>query len=469
MARRNGIVFLILLVIFALALFVVFPVDKGILGQKGVRLGLDLQGGIHVVYQADLSSVKPGTEKDVLQGVVDVLTLRVNPLGVTEPVIYRQGNDRIVVELPGLDITEKEKESLSRVALLEFGELIEEPLTPVITGNATDNTTGNATDNTTGNTAARWENVIGKWKPATGVIDGVEKELTSRYFQTNTYVGSGQSGGVRLVFEFDKEGSQLFQQITTRLINKQLGIFEGDTALLGEDGYPIAPVVQNVITGGGEITGLSLKEATTLSRQLNAGRLPVPLEVIREQTISPILGADFVEKSVKGGLIGVIAVMLFMIIYYRVPGALATLSLVFYAVLNMALFKLVPVTLTLAGIAGFIVSLGMAVDANVLIFERMKEELIAGRTVGAAIEAGFRRAWTAIWDSNVTTFVACAVLYFLGQAFSPAVQGFAVTLFVGVAVSMFTAVLVTRTLLRLFIGTEAAHHPRLFSPHMGGK
>ncbi|MDO8715450.1 MAG: protein translocase subunit SecD [Dehalococcoidales bacterium] len=469
MVRRNGWVSLILLVIFALALFVVFPMDKGLLGEKGVRLGLDLQGGIHVVYQADLSSIKPGTEKEVLQGVVDVLTNRVNPLGVTEPTIYQQGNNRIVVELPGLTMTEKEKESLSRVALLEFGELIEAPLTPVITGNATDNTTGNATDNTTGNTTARWENVIGKWKPATGVIDGVEKELTSRYFNTNTYVGSGQAGGVKLVFEFDAEGSQLFQQITTRLINKQLGIFEGDTALLGEDGYPIAPVVQNVITGGGEITGLSLKEATTLSRQLNAGRLPVPLEVIREQTISPILGSDFVAKSVKGGLIGVLAVMLFMIIYYRIPGVLASLGLVFYAVINLALFKLVPVTLTLAGIAGFIVSLGMAVDANVLIFERMKEEIIAGRTVGAAIEAGFKRAWTAIWDSNVTTFVACAVLYFLGRAFSPAVQGFAVTLFIGVAVSMFTAVLVTRTLLRLFIGTEAAHHPRLFSPHMGGK
>ena len=457
MVRRNGWVSLILLVIFALGLFVVFPMDKGILGQKPVRLGLDLQGGIHVVYQADLSSIKPGAEKEVLQGVVDVLTNRVNPLGVTEPTIYQQGTNRIVVELPGLTMTEKEKESLSRVALLEFGELIEAPVTANLTGNET------------GNITARWENVIGKWKPATGVIDGVEKELTSRYFNTNTYVGSGQAGGVRLVFEFDAEGSQLFQQITTRLVNKQLGIFEGDTALLGEDGYPIAPVVQNVITGGGEITGLSLQEATTLSRQLNAGRLPVPLEVIREQTISPILGSDFVAKSVKGGLIGVLAVMLFMIIYYRIPGVLASLGLIFYAIINLALFKLVPVTLTLAGIAGFIVSLGMAVDANVLIFERMKEEIIAGRTVGAAIEAGFKRAWTAIWDSNVTTFVACAVLYFLGQAFSPAVQGFAVTLFVGVAVSMFTAVLVTRTLLRLFIGTEAAHHPRLFSPHLGGK
>jgi preprotein translocase subunit SecD len=195
----------------------------------------------------------------------------------------------------------------------------------------------------------------------------------------------------------------------------------------------------------------------------------VPLTVIRDQTISPVLGSDFVTKSVLGGLIGVLAVMLFMILYYRIPGALASLALVFYAVLNMALFKLIPVTLTLAGIAGFIVSLGMAVDANVLIFERMKEELIAGKRVGGAIEAGFHRAWTAIWDSHVTALVACVVLYFLGKAFSPAVEGFAVTFSLGVLMSLFSAVLVTRTMLRSFIGTGTAQNPKLFSPHLGGK
>lgn len=452
MARRNNLVLIILLIVFALAMLVVIPIDKGILGQKGTRLGLDLQGGIHVVYQADMSKVAPGGQKEALQGVVDVLTNRVNPLGVTEPVIYIQGTDRIVVELPGLNITDKEKENLSRVALLEFGELIED------------------TGNTTGNVSARWENVLGKWKPATGVYNGVEEELTSRFFQANTYVGQAQTGGgVQLVFQFDPEGAQLFQQITTRLVGKRIGIFEGDTALMDDNGYPIAPMVNDVISQQGEITGLSVKEATTLSRQLNAGRLPVPLKVIRDQTISPSLGSDFVTKSIIGGLIGVGAVMLFMILYYRIPGVLATLGLIFYVVLNMALFKLIPVTLTLAGIAGFIVSLGMAVDANVLIFERMKEELISGKRVGGAIEAGFGRAWTAIWDSNMTTLVACVVLYFLGKAFSTAVEGFAVTLFIGVMVSMFTAVLVTRTLLRLFIGTGVAQHPRLFSPHLGGK
>lgn len=458
MARRNNLVFLILLLIFALVLSTVFPIAKGILGNKGMRLGLDLQGGIHVVYKADLSSAKPGSENEILQGVVDVLTNRVNPLGVAEPVIYRQGNDQIVVDLPGLTISDKDKENLSRVALLEFGELI----TDTVSDNTTGNTTGNAT-------AARWENVLGKWKPATGIINGEEKELTSRYFLTNTFVDRDQQGGIRLVFNWDKDGAQLSEQITSRLIGKRLGIFEGDTALLGEEEYPIAPVVQSVITDGGEITGLSLKEATTLARQLNAGRLPVPLQIISDQTVSPILGSDFVDKGVKAGLIGVAAAMLFMILYYRIPGVLASLSLLFYAAINMALFKLIPVTLTLAGLAGFIVSFGMAVDANVLIFERMKEELNTGRTLGGAIEAGFRRAWSAIWDSNVTTFIAVIILYVLGRAFSPSVQGFALTLFIGVAVSMFTAILVTRTLLRLFVGTAIAQQPRLFSPHLGEK
>jgi len=214
-----------------------------------------------------------------------------------------------------------------------------------------------------------------------------------------------------------------------------------------------------------------LNEVTSLSQQLNAGRLPVPLEIIYDQTVSPILGSDFVDMSVKAGLIGIVIVMLFMIFYYRLSGVLASLALVFYGALVMALFKLIPVTLTLAGLGGFILSIGMAVDANVLIFERMKEELRGGRTLGAAIEAGFNRAWTAIRDSNVTTFIVCGILYWLGSSIvaSAPVMGFALTLFIGVAVSMFTAIVVTRTLLRLFVGTPLAHRTRLFSPHLGRK
>ncbi len=446
MPRRNTLVFIIVLIIFALALSIVLPIDEGVLGKRGVRLGLDLQGGIHVVYEADLSSVEPGDEDDAIEGVMAVLSNRINPMGVTEPVIQKQGSDRIVVELPGLDITDKEKESLGRVDILKFGELAAE------------------------DEEAKWENELGRWKPATAIIDGEEKTLSSRYFKENTYIRHVErTGEILLLFEWDEEGSELSEEITGRLIEQRLGIFEGDEPLRGDDGRPIAPFVQTTIISSGQITGLSLNEATRLSRQLNYGRLPVPLEIIYDQTVSPILGADFIDMSLKAGLIGIVLVMLFMILYYRLPGLMASLALTFYGVLVLALFKLIPVTLTLAGIGGFVLSIGMAVDANVLIFERMKEELRAGRTLGAAIEVGFNRAWTAIRDSNITTFIVCGILYWLGSSIvaSAPVMGFALTLFIGVAVSMFTAIVVTRTLLRLFVGTHLAQRTSLFSVHAG--
>ena len=446
MLRRNTIVFIIVLLLLALALCVVLPINEGLLGKKAMRLGLDLQGGIHMVYQADLSSVDPENKEDVIDGVIAVLGNRINPLGVTEPVIQKQGADRIVVELPGLTITDKEKESLSRVAILEFGEL--------------------AADEE----EAKWENERGRWKPSTVIIDGEEKTLSSRYFEENTFIEHVErTGEILLVFEWDEEGSLLSEAITSHQIGQPLGIFEGDEALRGDDGRPIAPIVQSTIKRKGNITGLSLNEATRLSSQLNAGRLPVPLEIVYDQTVSPILGADFIDMSLKAGLIGIILVMLFMILYYRLPGLMSSLALVFYGALVLALFKLFSVTLTLSGIGGFVLSIGMAVDANVLIFERMKEEFRAGRTLGAAIEVGFDRAWTAIRDSNITTFIVCGILYWLGSSIvaSAPVMGFALTLFIGVAVSMFTAIVVTRTLLRLFIGSRLAQHISLFSIYAG--
>ncbi|MDD5082448.1 MAG: protein translocase subunit SecD [Dehalococcoidales bacterium] len=440
MTRRNIIVFIIILIVFALAATVSLPLEGGILGNKGLRLGLDLQGGIHVVYQADLSSVEPGTEDSVLNGVIAVLNNRINPLGVSEPVIQKQGSDRILVELPGLSISDEDKERLSRVAILEFGELAAE------------------------GEEAKWENEFGRWKPATATIDGNVKELSSRYFKENTYVARDNLGKILLVFEWDEEGSQLSAAITGRLINQPLGIFEGDEALRGDDGRPIAPTVQQQITDRGQIEGLSLNEAQRLASQLNAGRLPVPLKIIYDQTVSPILGSNFVQMSIKAGGVGLLLVMLFMILYYRLPGVIASLALVFYTFLTIALFKLIPVTLNLAGIGGFVASIGMAVDANVLIFERMKEEFYADQTLGGAIEAGFNRAWPAIWDSNATTFIACVILYWLGSsvAASTPIKSFALTLFIGVAVSMFTAITVSRTLLRLFIGTRLAKQASLF-------
>jgi len=439
MPRRNTLVSIAILIIFILCLLVILPINQGLLGQKDFILGLDLQGGLHLVYKADLSGVEPGDEAEVMDGVIAVISNRINPLGVTEPNIEKQGEDRIVVELPGLDITDAQKERLGRTALLEFREL-------VIDGNGEE-----------------------QWIPATGTIDGQEKVLNSSYFKENTYVTTDPFAGVLLIFEFDEEGARLSEEITGRLIGQSLGIFEGDEPLLGEDGQPIAPIIQSVISDKGQIEGLSLNEASELSKQLNAGRLPVPLEVIYEQTVSPILGADFVDLSVKAGLIGIALVMLFMIAFYRLPGLIASLALVFYGSLVLALFKMIPVTLTLAGIGGFILSIGMAVDANVLIFERMKEEFNAGRTPRAAIEAGFNRAWTAIRDSNITTFIVCGILYWVGSSIvaGAPVMGFALTLFIGVAVSMFTAIVVTRTLLRLVVGSRLAQKKTYFSTESG--
>ncbi|OBW62962.1 MAG: protein-export membrane protein SecD [Dehalococcoides mccartyi] len=447
MRRKNGLVFLAILAAMILAFTIVLPTDKGTLLGKGILFGLDLKGGLHMVYQADLSNVDESDIDGVMDGVVEVISNRINPLGVTEALIQRQGDDRIVVELPGLDITDEQKARIGRTALLEFGEL--------------------AADGED----YKWENSLGKWKPVTATIDGVEYALTSAYFKDSTYVNRDQYGNILLVFEWDATGAKLSKEITTRLLNQQLGIFEGDEALSGDDGVPIAPVINNVIETSGVIEGLSYNEADMLSNQLNAGRLPVPLESIYEQTVSPTLGQNFVDLAVKAGLVGIILVMIFMIAFYRLPGLLSSIALVFYGVIVMALFKLVPVTLTLAGIGGFIVSAGMAVDANILIFARLKEELLSGKTLGAAVEAGFSRAWSAIWDSNVTTFIACGILFWVGGTIAAGapVKGFAVTLFLGVSISMFTAIFVTRTLLRLFVGTKTGKKLALFTTQTRGK
>jgi len=436
MIRRNTLVLVIILALLAFAICtLIFP----LFGRENMSLGLDLKGGLHLVYKADLSNVEPGDEAEIMDGVIAVIMNRINPLGVTEPVIEKQGEDRIIVQLPELSVTDIQKERIGRTALLEFRERIID------------------------------ENGEEQWIPATATINGQERVLNSSYFRENTYIDIDNFGRVLLVFEWDAEGSKLSEQITGRLIGEPLGIFEGDEPLRGDDGEPITPIVQSTITDRGQIEGLSQHEAEELSKQLNAGRLPVPLEPIYDQTISPVLGADFVDLSTKAGIIGIVLVLLFMILYYRLPGVLASLALVFYGALVLALFKLIPVTLTLAGIGGFILSIGMAVDANVLIFERIKEELRTGRTLGAAIETGFNRAWTAIRDSNVTTIIVCLILIAVGSnivAGAP-VKGFGLTLLIGVAVSMFTAIVVTRTLLRLFVGTRLAGKTRLFRPYSG--
>jgi preprotein translocase subunit SecD len=449
---RNSWFFWSILAIFIVSLLVVFPIDRGIISHSSLRLGLDLKGGTRIVYKADLSNVAKNDYADVMKGAIAVLENRINPLGISEASVHKLGEDQILVEIPGKALTDQEKDNLANVAVLEFGELI--------------------TDNITTPT---WSDTYGDWKPATGVVDNVTLPLSSSYFKENTYVTTNSLGQVLLMFQWDDIGSQLSEQITTRLLvgNQPLGIFEGDQPLLGEDGRPIAPTVNGIISTKGEIEGLSAKEASTLSSQLNAGRLPVPLSRTGdEKNVEPILGESFVSKSVKAGILGIAMTMLFMILYYRISGAVASIALVYYSVVTLAIFKLLGVTLTLSGIGGFVLSVGMAIDANVLIYERMKEELWAGRTLGAAIDAGFSRAWSAIWDSNLTTILAGAILYWLGSASfvaSDLAKGFAVTLVIGVAVSLFTAVTVTRTLIRPLATTSLAKRISLFAPYQRKK
>jgi preprotein translocase subunit SecD len=449
--RRNTIVFLIILVIFLLAAAIVFPIGTqagGYLFNRPIVLGLDLNGGVRLVYQADLSGIATADQKTALDSDVAVIGNRVNSLGATNPVINELSGNRILVELPGISDVNKATQLIGQTAILEFGEQV----------------TGNTT-------ATKWTDSLGNWNPAMGTLNGQQVELTSAYFVDNTYVTTNSNGQIVLIFNWNNDGSTLSGQITQRLLNKSLGIFSGDQPLKGADGHIIAPTVQAQITTSGEITGLSQADATQLSKLLNAGRLQVPLTLTSNDQVSSTLGGQFVNITFKAALIGLGLVMLFMIIYYRLPGVLSALALCFYALLNLAIFKLVPITMTLGGLAGFIASIGMAVDANVLIFERMKEETRAGRTIGAAIEAGFKRAWSAILDCNVTTFLACIVMYFLGSATvasSSLVTGFALTLFIGVAISMFTAITVTLTLLRLFIGSRIAQKTELFLT-IGGK
>jgi preprotein translocase subunit SecD len=433
--RQNVYLLIFILVLLGFALWSVVPLDRNVLGREGLRLGLDLAGGSYLVYQADLSGIAPGTENEIMDGVKGVVERRINALGITEPVVEIQkheGEYNIVIQLPGIADIEKAKETVGLFTVLEFRE----------------------------------QDAAGNWTPATGTVGNQTLTLSSRYFKENTSIASDSLGKPLLVFEWDETGAQLSEQITTRLLNKPLAIYLGNEPLKGEDGHIIAPIVQAVIKDKGQIEGLSLADATELKDLLNAGRIDVPLGrwvngvfepsvPLYERTVDATLGADSVQKSVRAAEIGIIVLLLFMILYYRLPGLVACLSLGIYGTVLLAIFKLVPITLTLPGLAGFIVSLGMAVDANVLIFERMKEELRGGRSLAAAVEAGFNRAWTAIRDSNITTFIACIVLFWLGGTLGAfTVRGFALILFLGVALSMFTAITVTRTFLRLIMGSQ---------------
>jgi len=380
-----------------------------------VKLGLDLRGGTSLTLRADVSDIPKGDRDKALEATQEVISRRVDFFGVAEPIVQtsKVGEDyRIIVELPGVTNVDEAKQLVGQTAKLEFREM-KDPETPAGVIPTLQNT------------------------ESTGVAGRDLKSAAADFQQAQ---GADTSGGPVVRFELTNEGAKKFSKLTKRLIGKPLVVFLDDIPIS-------APIVQSEIGQEGVITGVTSDEAKRLAIQLSAGALPVKkIDIISERTIGPTLGKTSINRSLVAGVVGILIVALFMLLYYRLPGLLANIALLLYAAFVLAIFKLVPVTLTLAGIAGFILSVGMAVDANILIFERMKEELRIGRNRTQAIEIGFVRAWSSIRDSNVSSLITAAILFWFGTG---AIKGFAVALAIGIIVSMFTAITVTRNLLRV--------------------
>ncbi len=428
----------------------------------GLTLGLDLQGGVHLVYE----TMDPNPTPEQLQGVVQIIRTRVDQFGVAEPLIQTLGTNRVVVQLPGVQDVQAAKDLIGAPAVLDFRELGLIPADPepdiqIIETDATpepaDAAQAEETPTPEPTPAFRLQ-----WQIATATVDGEEVQLTGdRLEPGSAQVGfNPTTGAPEVLFSLDRKGSEAFRQVTARLVGQQIGIYlDGEQVL--------TPVVQAEIPQSPRITGLDLERATILSIQLNAGAFPVPLarNPIFERDVDAFLGADALSRGLRAGLIGLILVALFMVAYYRMNGFLAMAALIIYAVLVLGVFKSLPVVLTLSGLAAFVLSFGFAVDANVLIFERMKEELRAGRSIGSAIDIGFNRAWPAIRDGNFTTLIIAAILFWFGERLGAGlVQGFALTLAIGVLLSMFTALVITRRLLHLVASFNLLRHARLYVP-----
>ncbi|MEJ5240143.1 MAG: protein translocase subunit SecD [Anaerolineales bacterium] len=477
--RRQNLWLLLIFVLVAFSLYVDLstkiaipnPFQPGtmlIYREVPIRLGLDLRGGLQAVLQADMDCAQVNPSD--LQVTRQILERRANALGVSEITMQIAGNCRIVAEFPGVENPEQIVASLQQTGRLEFvdmgttpvpeGTLIKtdygrEPATPPDqTGETPAVTpTTEATPTSTPAETSPTPEPTAEEKIYHTVLTGAALE------PARILVRQDQVGKFVIEFALKPDAKDLFAEYTSTHIGQVLAIVL--------DGRVIStPVIQSAITdGAGVITGNFTEEsANALAIQLRYGALPIPVKIVQTQTIGPTLGEESVRKSVLAGVIGIVTVILFMALYYRLPGILADLALLGYAAISLMLFKLIPVVLTLPGIAGFILSIGMAVDANVLIFERLKEELRAGRSLRQAIDLGWSRAWPSIRDSNISTLITCAILFTFGSTFGASiVKGFSVTLALGVLVSLFTAIIVTRTFLHLVLDNiKLAEHPRWF-------
>jgi protein-export membrane protein SecD len=450
--RNNTFALVAILLLVALALYVVLPFPHpswlvrsetpGTAGNiAGLKLGLDLEGGTQVMLEADVAegqTLAPGAI-DTAKRIVEN---RVNGLGVSEAIVQKQGDTRIIAELPGVSNPDQAVETIRSTGQLEFVDPQGAPLEQGMLINTT-----NRPDAVQSAQAAI---EAGTRDPAAiPYPDQVfETVMTGDVLQTAT-ARANEIGQWEIAFLLTQAGSEQFYNFTSTHIGQPMAIVLDGVVLS-------APVINAAIRDQGVITGqFTREEAEGLGIQMQYGALPVPLKVADIRTIGATLGQDSIQRSLIAGLVGVLAVMIFMVAMYRVPGVIADVALLCYIILNLAIYKFVPVTLTLAGIAGFILSIGIAVDANILIFERTKEELRSGRSPRLAIEAGFSRAWSAILDSHVTTLIGCLVLYIFGNTFGASiVKGYSLTLAIGVALSLFTAVFLTRVFMRALLGTQ---------------
>ena len=430
----------VFILIFGLGLgYFTFFAGQAIDVKFPFKLGLDLSGGTHLIYKADVSLVASGEVGDAMDALRDVIERRVNLFGVTEPIVQVEQasnilaggkkEERLIVELPGVTDVDKAINMIGQTPLLEFK--LERPDSP------------EKAELMRQIEEALDAEARGEAPPADFALDTnvffEPTDLTGRYLKKATLSFDQISGESRVVIDFTKEGKEIFSNITRDHVGNTLAIFL--------DGSPVSlPVIREEITGGSaEISGrFTPEEAKLLVGRLNSGALPVPIELLSSQTIGPTLGAETLGAGIRAGLFGLLAVMVFMVFWYRVPGVVASLALIIYALMNLVIFKLVGVTLTAAGIAGFILSLGMAVDGNILIFERMKEELRSGKNLHDAIRDGFARAWAAIWDGNVTAIISAAILFWFGTSL---VEGFALTFGLGVVLSMVSSITVSRIFL----------------------
>ena len=456
MRQRNISLLVGIILLAAVLIWVDQPNNPGLhfnLGNlridRDIRIhqGLDLQGGLQVLLEADIpADQRADFDAQTMQAARVIIENRVNGLGVTEPLVQLQGEERIIVELPGIEDPDQAIATLRETGLLEF---VEAGRTPLAEGMRI-------------RTSLDAEEGPGEGISATTALTGTEALTATEYayegriFPTlmtgrhlrDAGVTTDDLGQVVIAFELTDDGAQIFRDYSVQHV--------GDiVAIVLDKEIVSAPVINQAITRGSGIIssnqpgGYPLEEARDVAIKMKYGALPVPLKVVENRTVGPTLGQDSIQRSIQAGAIGLFVVLLFMITYYRLPGFLADLALIIYALLNLALYKLIPVTLTLPAITGFILSMGMAVDANILVFERMKEEIRAGRSLRVSMEAGFSRAWTSIRDSNLSTLITCAILFWFGSNFGAGiVKGFAITLALGLVINLFTAVFVTRTFIR---------------------